>query len=109
VVGIAWVVECVEQRALLNEAPYKVDLDGVNVAGTNKVRRMRDISVAFRLTTDCPMQRRKSKIPKTLASDLPRGVTSSHETGNESMRVDISMDGPSCMWLSLSNLCSIRF
>jgi hypothetical protein len=37
VVGIAWVVECVEQRALLDEARFKVNLDGVNVAGTNKV------------------------------------------------------------------------
>lgn len=37
-VGIAWVVECVEQRARADEAKFKVDLEGVNVAGTNKVR-----------------------------------------------------------------------
>jgi hypothetical protein len=37
VVGIAWVVECVEQRSRVDEAKFKVDLELVNVAGTNKV------------------------------------------------------------------------
>lgn len=37
VVGIAWVVECVEHRAKVDESKFKVDLEGVNVAGTNKV------------------------------------------------------------------------
>jgi hypothetical protein len=37
VVGIAWVVECVEQRRRVDEAKFIVNLDGVNVAGTNKV------------------------------------------------------------------------
>lgn len=37
VVGIAWVVECVEQRARVDEARFLVDLENVNVAGTNKV------------------------------------------------------------------------
>lgn len=36
VVGIGWVVECVEQRTRVDEVPFSVDLDGVNVAGTNK-------------------------------------------------------------------------
>jgi hypothetical protein len=35
VVGIAWVVECVEQRTLLKEERFKIDLD---VVDTNKVR-----------------------------------------------------------------------
>lgn len=39
VVGIAWVVECVEQRSRVDEAKFKVDLEMVNVAGTNKKRR----------------------------------------------------------------------
>lgn len=38
VVGIAWVVECVEQRARVDETRFLVDLENVNVAGTNKVR-----------------------------------------------------------------------
>ena len=40
VVGIAWVVECVEQRKRVDEQKFMVDLEGVNVAGTNKVRFM---------------------------------------------------------------------
>ncbi|KAL6305018.1 hypothetical protein BKA93DRAFT_825347 [Sparassis latifolia] len=39
VVGIAWVVECVENRARADETRFLVDLDGLNVAGTNKRRR----------------------------------------------------------------------
>lgn len=39
VVGIAWVVECVEQRSRVDEAKFKVDLEMVNIAGTNKKRR----------------------------------------------------------------------
>ncbi|EIN06707.1 hypothetical protein PUNSTDRAFT_121822 [Punctularia strigosozonata HHB-11173 SS5] len=39
VVGIAWVVECVEQRARVDESKFEVDLEGANVAGTNKRRR----------------------------------------------------------------------
>ncbi|KAH7908404.1 hypothetical protein BJ138DRAFT_1137138 [Hygrophoropsis aurantiaca] len=39
VVGIAWVVECVEQRTRVDEDKFKIDLDLVNVAGTNKRRR----------------------------------------------------------------------
>ena len=35
VVGIAWVVECVEKRAKVDEEKFKVDVDMINVAGTN--------------------------------------------------------------------------
>lgn len=35
--GIAWVVECAEQRSRVDETKFLVDLEGVNVAGTNKV------------------------------------------------------------------------
>jgi hypothetical protein len=37
VVGIAWVVECVEQRQKVDELKFKVELEGMNVAGVNKV------------------------------------------------------------------------
>ncbi|KAI0918908.1 hypothetical protein AcV5_001967 [Taiwanofungus camphoratus] len=39
VVGIAWVVECAEQRSRVNETEHLVSLDGVNIAGVNKRRR----------------------------------------------------------------------
>lgn len=38
VVGIAWVVECAEQRRKAEEARFVVSLEHMNVAGTNKVR-----------------------------------------------------------------------
>ena len=37
VVGIQWVVECAEKHARVDETPYLVDLEGVGVAGSNKV------------------------------------------------------------------------
>jgi hypothetical protein len=40
VVGIGWVVECVEQRARVDEARFHIDLEGMNVAGTNKVHQL---------------------------------------------------------------------
>jgi len=49
VVGIAWVVESVERRTRLDEADYAVDLEDMNIAGTNK--------------------RRKSMLPKLISVD----------------------------------------
>jgi hypothetical protein len=40
VVGIAWVVECVEQRMRVDEARFRVDLEHMNVAGTHKVYQL---------------------------------------------------------------------
>jgi hypothetical protein len=37
VVGISWVVECTEQRRRVEEDNFIVDLEGLNVAGNNKV------------------------------------------------------------------------
>jgi hypothetical protein len=37
VVGISWVVECAEKCRRVGEENFLVDLDGVNVAGNNKV------------------------------------------------------------------------
>lgn len=37
VVGIAWVVECVEKRAMVNEERFEIDVDSINVAGGIKV------------------------------------------------------------------------
>lgn len=38
VVGIAWVVECVERRTHVDETKFIIDLESVNVSSTNKVR-----------------------------------------------------------------------
>lgn len=38
VVGIAWVVECVEQRIKVDESRFAVNLQHMNIAGVNKVR-----------------------------------------------------------------------
>ena len=35
VVDIAWVVECVEKRARVDEERFKIDVDMINVAGGN--------------------------------------------------------------------------
>ena len=35
VVGIAWVVECVEKRAKVDEERFKIDVEVINVAGGN--------------------------------------------------------------------------
>jgi len=40
VVGISWVVECAERCRQVGEENFLVDLDGVNVAGNNKVSLM---------------------------------------------------------------------
>ena len=36
VVGIGWVVDCVEKRTRVDEASYAINLELVNVAGTTK-------------------------------------------------------------------------
>ncbi|KAI0665691.1 hypothetical protein C8Q78DRAFT_986010 [Trametes maxima] len=38
VVGIAWVVECAEQRRRVDEGKFLINLELANVAGLNKVR-----------------------------------------------------------------------
>jgi hypothetical protein len=40
VVGISWVVECAEKCRRVGEENFLVDLEGVNVAGNNKVSSM---------------------------------------------------------------------
>lgn len=36
-VGVAWIVECVEQRKHVDESKFLIDLSEINVAGVNKV------------------------------------------------------------------------
>ncbi|KAJ3514795.1 hypothetical protein NLJ89_g2166 [Agrocybe chaxingu] len=66
VVGIGWVVECVEQRKHVDETNFLVDLEGVNVAGTHK--------------------RRRSMLPKLLSNDLHMPMNHDNtEDGDQSM------------------------
>ena len=39
VVGIAWVVECVEQRQRVDETNFLIDLEEVNLLAGNKVKK----------------------------------------------------------------------
>ncbi|KAF8345969.1 hypothetical protein F5887DRAFT_144631 [Amanita rubescens] len=71
VVGIAWVVECVEQRKHVDEGSFLIDLSEINVAGVNK--------------------RRKSLLPKLVAEELDGIVSQESDHGTEDG--DRSMDG----------------
>ncbi len=58
VVGIAWVVECVEKRQRVEETRFLVDLAMANVAGVNRVRLpfsslSRSASIVRMLTGGC--------------------------------------------------------
>ncbi|KAG6900710.1 hypothetical protein C0993_003736 [Termitomyces sp. T159_Od127] len=66
VVGIAWVVECVEQKKHIDEARFLVDLDSINVSGTNK--------------------RRRSMLPKLMSHDF-------EEKSSSDVEGDVSLDG----------------
>ncbi|KAI9462615.1 hypothetical protein F5148DRAFT_982750 [Russula earlei] len=50
VVGISWVVECVEQCRRVGEENFLVDLEGLNIAGNNKV----SVSCGRRVPWDSP-------------------------------------------------------
>ncbi|KAK2463162.1 hypothetical protein APHAL10511_004817 [Amanita phalloides] len=55
VVGIAWVVECAEQKKHIDESKFLVDLSDINIVGVNK--------------------RRKSLLPKLVAHELDDHIT----------------------------------
>lgn len=81
--GIAWVVECVEQKKHVDEAKFLVDLDGVNVSGTTKVR--------YGVVDNFPCiliscQRRRSMLPKLISHDF-------EERSSSDVEGDVSMDG----------------
>ncbi|KAG6816582.1 hypothetical protein H0H87_004882 [Tephrocybe sp. NHM501043] len=66
VVGIAWVVECAEQRTKVDETKFLVNLDGINFSSGNK--------------------RRRSMLPKLISHDFEHRYSSDVEG-------DVSMDG----------------
>jgi len=78
VVGIAWVVECVEQKRVVEVDKFLIDLKGVNVAGGNK--------------------RRRSMLPKQIVTDESRGEDRGTGTTAEgSVDGDVSMEGSSSL------------
>ncbi|KAF8633427.1 hypothetical protein AX17_004598 [Amanita inopinata Kibby_2008] len=72
VVGIAWVVECVEQRKHVDETNFLIDIADMNVAGVNK--------------------RRKSLLPKLVTREASDVSTHDVDNGQEGDG-DQSMDG----------------
>ncbi|KAA1470641.1 hypothetical protein DENSPDRAFT_710872 [Dentipellis sp. KUC8613] len=85
VIGIAWVVECVEQRKRVDEERFLVDLEFANVAGANKRRRSMLPKHMFADMTSTPMH------PPPVPSGSGSGGTPS--TADSSMEANISMDG----------------
>ncbi|TFY50618.1 hypothetical protein EVG20_g11419, partial [Dentipellis fragilis] len=93
VVGIAWVVECVEQRKRVDEDRFLVDLEFVNVAGGNK--------------------RRRSMLPKHMFADMstpmrPPPVPSGSGSGGTPSTADSSMEANMSMDSSESSATSSR-
>lgn len=56
VVGISWVVECAEQCRRVGEENFLVDLEGLNVAGNNKVSVSRCDSCSLLSASTCLLQ-----------------------------------------------------
>jgi len=72
VVGIAWVVECVEQRKRVDETKFLVDVEDIHYGtGTSK--------------------RRRSMLPRSSPSEMPLSSDTEREDGD----ADQSMDGSS--------------
>ncbi len=69
VVGISWVVECAEKCRRVGEENFLVDLEGVNVAGNNRVSIVVSESLDFTRYT-YPKQRRRSMLPKHISSSI---------------------------------------
>ncbi|KAH9956184.1 hypothetical protein BC827DRAFT_812319 [Russula dissimulans] len=68
VVGISWVVECVEQCRRVGEENFLVDLEGLNIAGNNKRRRSM-LPKHISSSMQPPPSRPGSSLAGTLASD----------------------------------------
>ena len=80
--GIGWVVECIEQRAQVDETNFLIDLEHTNVAGHHKVCDSLIVNIALLICGR--FQRRRSILPRLFAEE---------ETGNDSVDGDRSMDG----------------
>lgn len=111
IVGIGWVVECVEKRVLADEARFTVDITNMHVAGasSNKVSScINDINV-IKNEGMCfsNAQRRKSFLPRQIHMGDDSTDAQADSEGSGSSRFDGSHDGMlTCM--SLRILLNIR-
>lgn len=83
VVGIGWVVECIEQRQQVDETDFLIDLMHTNVAGTHKACLV--FLILDYLSDIVIFQRRRSMLPKLFAEEEPEK--------DESVDGDRSVDG----------------
>lgn len=94
VVGIAWVVECVEQRKRVDETKFLVDVEDMQYGtGSSKVHLP---YTSPSLCTDyLTLKRRRSMLPRPLASGMSSEMPLSSDTEREDGDADQSIDGSS--------------
>ncbi|KAI0292553.1 hypothetical protein BC826DRAFT_911422, partial [Russula brevipes] len=90
VVGISWVVECAEQCRRVGEENFLVDLEGLNVAGNNKV--VYDVATSDGFLTIYPKQRRRSMLPKHISSSLQTHTTVPSSLPGSSVTATLASD-----------------
>lgn len=76
-VGIAWVVDCVEQRKKVDETDYLIDLEEVSLL-TN------------------PSKRRRSLLPKLISRQFSDISMSGSDAKDDSVDGDVSMESAGC-------------
>ncbi|KAH9946435.1 hypothetical protein B0H21DRAFT_883686 [Amylocystis lapponica] len=109
VVGIAWVVECAEQRARVDETRFRINLDGTNVAGANKRRRSMlpkqlqalesglgtmgppDVPRSFKPDTKANVADRQDSHPTMMSVDSPHDIVDGHADGSVNSPQDDSL------------------
>ena len=93
VVGIAWVVECVEQRKRVDETKFLVDVEDMHYGtGTSKVHiYLPTYTPLRRVLTYLALKRRRSMLPRSMPSEMPLSSDTEREDGD----ADQSMDGSS--------------
>ena len=95
VVGIAWVVECVEQRKKVDETKFLVDVEDMQYStGTSKVYFPHTHPLRCVLTY-LTLKRRRSMLPRPLHSEMPSEMPLSSDTEREDGDADQSIDGSS--------------
>ena len=90
VVGIAWVVECVEQRKRVDETKFLVDVEDMHyTTGASKVCLPTRIPFAVYIDLSClQLKRRRSMLPRSLPSEMPLSSDTEREDGDADQSVD---------------------